>query len=587
MEQDVDEYITICSLCLSSGRTLISLNCSSSLYSIFRLLMSEFVGEEVIASFLQMNIFICWECMAMLKRVGRFRKQVQNAQQHLKIFSMNNSQESLDHTYMSQSLSSLECVVKRNYDRVFVDTNEQVEWTSHYIAITPQDVKNESFDVSTIQEAVSYMDDQIIGVPELVLKNPLTGVMSHIVVGTDPIVSSSQNIKAESNDYIIRQELKQQVQYASAVYKCELCIIGFYMQQQVEEHFESAHKERPNTEACKICYVYIDVGSLESHTRSHYTRYTCKICPKSEMSLQLIKHHVKSHLVKPLPNNVFNIEEAVMKKKRKKDSNEDGGTSKSGNLRKLLSKTTITGYKCLECDMFFKNSRARKNHVARFHREGLQCDHCKKRFVNRTTLATHLKLHEGPPPRKECPICGKMVRVIQLKYHIQRHQTSTKYECEDCSKVFSHLATYQAHLKYSRAHATEMVLKFPCPMCNKGYPTKEAMQDHFNYQHLGKTTHKCPICEKPIASKANIEKHIMRVHKEKKEKPKNHVCRLCGKAFSDKKALNQHEVIHSCERPLSCDICSQTFKQKASLYTHKKRVHKHVTPKRVVEFMEK
>ncbi|VVC98159.1 unnamed protein product [Leptidea sinapis] len=190
------------------------------------------------------------------------------------------------------------------------------------------------------------------------------------------------------------------------------------------------------------------------------------------MSLQLIKHHVKSHLTK----------------KRKKDSNEDGGTS--------------------------KNSRARKNHVARFHREGLQCDHCKKRFVNRTTLATHLKLHEGPPPRKECPICGKMVRVIQLKYHIQRHQTSTKYECEDCSKVFSHLATYQAHLK------------FPCPMCNKGYPTKEAMQDHFNYQHLGKTTHKCPICEKPIASKANIEKHIMRVHKEKKEKPKNHVCRL-------------------------------------------------------------
>ncbi|VVC98161.1 unnamed protein product [Leptidea sinapis] len=225
MEQDVDEYITICSLCLSSGRTLISLNCSSSLYSIFRLLMSEFVGEEVIASFLQMNIFICWECMAMLKRVGRFRKQLQ----------------SLDHTYMSQSLSSLECVVKRNYDRVFVDTNEQVEWTSHYIAITPQDVKNESFD------------------------NPLTGVMSHIVVGTDPIVSSSQNIKAESNDYIIstisykEPEKPVQVQKqptddfmdlkcgysmeymseenmlaCSAVYKCELCIIGFYMQQQTE-----------------------------------------------------------------------------------------------------------------------------------------------------------------------------------------------------------------------------------------------------------------------------------------------------------------------------------------------------------------
>lgn len=39
-----------------------------------------------------------------------------------------------------------------------------------------------------------------------------------------------------------REEAKKKVQYASSVYKCELCIIGFYTQQQVEEHFESAHR---------------------------------------------------------------------------------------------------------------------------------------------------------------------------------------------------------------------------------------------------------------------------------------------------------------------------------------------------------
>uniref|UniRef100_S4NN42 Zinc finger protein 26 n=7 Tax=Pararge aegeria TaxID=116150 RepID=S4NN42_9NEOP len=236
--------------------------------------------------------------------------------------------------------------------------------------------------------------------------------------------------------------------------------------------------------------------------------------------------------------------------------------------------------------MFFKTSRARKNHVARVHREGLQCDHCKKRFVNRTTLATHLRLHEGPLPREECPICHKMVRTIQIKYHIQRHENTSRYECKECDKVFSHLATYQAHLKYSRPHASDQVFKFPCPMCNKGYPTKEAMQDHFNYQHLGKTTHKCPVCSKPIASRANVEKHMMRVHGEKKAKPRNHVCQQCGKAFTDKKALTQHCVIHSGERPLCCDICQQTFKQKASLYTHRKRVHKVFPAKRSVEFME-
>ncbi|CAH2230677.1 jg22760, partial [Pararge aegeria aegeria] len=64
-------------------------------------------------------------------------------------------------------------------------------------------------------------------------------------------------------------------------------------------------------------------------------------------------------------------------------------------------------------------------------------------------------LHEGPLPREECPICHKMVRTIQIKYHIQRHENTSRYECKECDKVFSHLATYQAHLKYSRPHASD------------------------------------------------------------------------------------------------------------------------------------
>ncbi|CAG4969820.1 unnamed protein product [Colias eurytheme] len=469
--------------------------------------------------------------------------------------------------------------------------------------------------------------DSFLSMPELDIKNPLTGEITHIVVGTDALVSTdfTNLVKGESPEFTMdtnttqlivtelnkqseniitnnrlgydveymlegdmlacREELKKKISYVNAVYKCELCIIEFYLQQQVEEHFIAAHRVRPNATPCKICYVYIDDDKLQEHTDTHYTRYICKMCSHTELSEKLVKLHVQTHLSKKTPGGVIPIGDSV--KKRRKKKNDEEKQPEPGDLRKLLSKTTIVGYKCLECDMFFKNSRARKNHVARFHREGLQCDHCKKRFVNKTTLATHLKLHEGPLPREKCPICSKLVRVVQLKYHIQRHKDSSKFECAECNKVFSHLATYQAHLKYARAHATEIVFKYPCPMCNKGYPTKEAMQDHFNYQHLGKTTHKCPICNKPIASKANVEKHIMRVHREKKEKPKNHICNQCGKGFSDRKALNQHAAIHSGERPLSCDICAQTFKQKASLYTHKKRVHKLLPPRKVVEFMEK
>ncbi|XP_045489074.1 zinc finger protein 92 isoform X1 [Pieris rapae] len=629
-------YKVVCSGCLSIDRNFTQVNQSTTLFKLFRSLLADYAGENLedsLSYFYKIQLTLCWECVAMLTKFKKFKQQVQTAYEHLKVLSLTQTQENLDHTYMAQSLSPLEYSIKNNYDRVYIDYQEHTEiWPQPYITITTQDVKNESFEVSqALRDNITLgTDDPVLEVPELVLKNPVTGALSHIVVGTDALVSSvDYNVKGEMTELIVqpqenmqsmkdeskskdettegksgfiteymsqedmlasREELKKKVRYVSSVYKCELCILEFYLQQQVEEHFDAAHSERPGCTPCKICYVYVESSKLQAHIDKHYIRYICKLCSRVEYSIKLISLHVKTHLDKKLPNSVIQIGDSDgVKKRRKKKSQvvEEITNPKPGDLRKLLSKTTIVGYKCLECDLFFKNSRARKNHVARCHREGLQCDHCKKRFVNRTTLVTHLRLHEGPLPREKCPICNKMVRVIQLKYHIQRHQNSSRYECSDCNKVFSHLATYQAHLKYSRAHASDTVFKFQCPMCHKGYPTKDAMQDHFNYQHLGKTTHKCPICSKPIASKANVEKHIMRVHREKKEKPKNHMCNLCGKKFSDKKALNQHEVIHSMERPLTCEICSQSFKQKASLYTHKKRVHKVQPQKRVVEFMDR
>ncbi|XP_073966247.1 uncharacterized protein [Choristoneura fumiferana] len=684
MEQEVESnYRVVCCTCLSSDRNLVSINGLAPVYQIFRLLMYDFAGDRFASSLSEMDQIVCWECLALMKRFIKFKRQVHSAQEHIRVLALSGEQETMDHTYMSQSLSTLEATTKQEYDSIFFDYTTREEWPQPpFLTISSvQSVKHEQYDVAqAVRENINLeMDGHILEVPEIVLEHPVTGVMSHIVVGPDDlrvdysptkelpqlsievppqqptkiealIIAKAKPMKhkeevspqkqgfftefmtetemqasrvppqqppkiealiitkgkpmkpkeevppqkqgfftefmTETEMQASREEAKEKVQYASSVYKCELCIIGFYTQQQVEEHFVAAHRERPGYSPCKVCYVFIEDSKLQSHVEQHYTRHICKLCGHSERLNTAITAHVNAHMDKPLPSALIKIGDIHKQRKSRKKKEPPSTPPKPGDLRKLLSKTTIEGYQCLECDMFFKNSRARKNHVARYHREGLQCDHCKKRFVNRTTLATHLRLHEGPLPREECPICHKMVRVIQLKYHIQRHQNKSRYECTDCNKIFSHLATYQAHLKYSRAHASDQVFKFPCPMCNKGYPTKEAMQDHFNYQHLGKTSHKCPVCDKPIASRANVEKHMMRVHGEKKEKPRNHVCPICRKAFTDKKALNQHEVIHSGARPLSCDICQQSFKQKASLYTHRKRVHKVFPHKKQVEFMD-
>ncbi|XP_041983878.1 zinc finger protein 845-like [Aricia agestis] len=639
MEQDVEDGLKpLCCACLSTDRNLVAIQGSSEIVEVFKLLLFNYAADRILDTDISKQ-YLCWECVAIMKRISKFKKQVQNAQEHLRVLTLGSTLEAFDHTYLSQSLSSLECVMKTDYDRMYLDYTHQdiitTDWSQQYISIS-EEMKPQQYDMSqSLRDNITLgmASNEVITMPELVVENPITGVMSHIVV-SDPllgetyttthvkgempelvldsttpiapvIIRQPKKIKMENDDkerlkagyntlhltesemLELRNEDKKKVKYASAVYKCELCIIGFFNQGQVEGHFLAEHTPKPGFEACKVCYVYVATTKLTAHTDAHYTVYECRMCGRRERTSRAVTRHIAAHLRPRSPHPAaLHVDDIKKKKKKESDKELDKPPPKPGDLRKLLSKTTIVGYKCLECDMFFKTSRARKTHVARCHREGLQCDICKRFFVNKTTLTTHLKLHEGPQPREKCHICNKMVRVVQLKYHIRRHENKTRYECTECDKVFSHLATYQAHLKYARPHASEGVFKFPCPMCHKGYPTKDQMQDHFNYQHLGKTKHKCPICDKPIASKANVERHMARVHGEKKEKPRNHVCQECGKAFTDKKAVTQHAAIHSAERPLSCEICFQTFKQKASLYTHRRRVHKVQTPKRVVEFMD-
>lgn len=60
--------------------------------------------------------------------------------------------QTVDHTYMSQSLSCLEMSSKGDYDKIYFDyTAPEHEWTSQYISIHPtaaHDVKNEQYDVA-------------------------------------------------------------------------------------------------------------------------------------------------------------------------------------------------------------------------------------------------------------------------------------------------------------------------------------------------------------------------------------------------------------------------------------------------------
>eukprot|EP00094_Tigriopus_californicus_P010939 TCALIF_10553-PA protein Name:"Similar to ZNF208 Zinc finger protein 208 (Homo sapiens)" AED:0.08 eAED:0.08 QI:5/0/0/1/0.5/0.33/3/0/1107 len=103
-------------------------------------------------------------------------------------------------------------------------------------------------------------------------------------------------------------------------------------------------------------------------------------------------------------------------------------------------------------------------------------------------------------------------------------------------------------------------------------------------------TYKCPRCLQILDTQKEFTAHI-RAHNEVKPHPdpndptgqaKVYYCSLCCKMLSSFSSLDRHMLVHSGERPFSCELCGQTFTTNGNMHRHK-RTH---TAKELQEYGE-
>ena len=110
------------------------------------------------------------------------------------------------------------------------------------------------------------------------------------------------------------------------------------------------------------------------------------------------------------------------------------------------------------------------------------CEICGKILANKTTLAQHIKIHEGKKPFR-CDICD--------------------YSCFRNSTMNRHIVSVHEGRK-----------QFNCDICEYSCSLKHNLKSHVAFVHEGKKPFKCGICEYTCSLNQQLKQHVTKKHGE-------------------------------------------------------------------------
>ncbi|XP_013772409.1 gastrula zinc finger protein XlCGF8.2DB-like [Limulus polyphemus] len=100
-----------------------------------------------------------------------------------------------------------------------------------------------------------------------------------------------------------------------------------------------------------------------------------------------------------------------------------------------------------------------------------------------------------------------------------------------------------------------------CNCCGKSYSEKDS---GLHSSCLPMEIYSCSICGEKFNLKKTLLDHCFSLH----GIIQSFICNFCGKCFSSKESFQNHQTIHSGDKPYPCEVCFQKFSEKRFLLYH-------------------
>ena len=111
--------------------------------------------------------------------------------------------------------------------------------------------------------------------------------------------------------------------------------------------------------------------------------------------------------------------------------------------------------------------------------------------------------------------------------------------------------------------------KHLCQICGRVFSSKKLLQEHNVGLSNENSNTRCHICHKQLCSRPSLNKHLM-VHTDL-----IHECPICKVKIKHLRNFRRHVKIHEKRYVnINCDLCSGSFKSNSNYQRHLKNIHK-------------